>query len=85
MSQQNVLFWCDNQTVVHALNSGRCIPRLQQYVEFILMAEREMESAYRFAYIPTDLNTQADIASRGGKVCSAPNYILDRHIVQQLV
>jgi hypothetical protein len=53
--------------------------------EFIFMAERELEAAFRFAYIPTKTNVQADIASRHGRICSAPKYILDAYIVRSLL
>lgn len=47
------------------------------------MAERELEAEFRWAYIPSKLNTQADLASRNGKICNAPKYILDRSFISK--
>ena len=80
LTGMNVLIWCDNQVVVSCYNIGRPIPRLQLLMEKILLLERSLRGSFRCAYIPTDQNKQADHASRHNRVCSAPNYIVDRNI-----
>ena len=64
--------------VVHALNSGRAHPKLVADTEKIFWLERQLEAQFRWVYIPTDANTQADLASRSNRVCSMPNTCLSR-------
>lgn len=52
-----VLWWCDNQVVVHALNSGRGHAKLVKGMETIFLLERELGAQFCWVYIPTDLNT----------------------------
>jgi hypothetical protein len=80
---QAVLFWCDNQVVVHALNSGRGHPLLVTRMDEVFRAERRLRAQFRCVYIPTAVNVQADLASRSNKVCSMPSTCLTRAAVRE--
>ena len=68
-----------------SLANGRANSRLAPIIKLILQYEHVLQASFRWAYIPTNLNTLADKASRGGKVCSAPSYVMRKEVWTPLV
>ena len=70
--------------VVHLLSSGRAHPKLVHQMVTIFELEREIQATFRWVYIPTDLNTQADLASRSNRVYSMPSVCITKKALNSI-